>query len=274
MKFVREKKLSARKGRHVDVDWVFYSDEQQKAVRLPRAKRERASPPKQKKLNDHNSRKYFRMLVIENFDENDNILHISYKDPPKDRKEAARMLVNFLRRLKCLYKKYDTELKYAAVTEGGRPQKKDPNKLTRLHHHVIINGDVPLSEVRKLWRQKCDDGKFHPIGLVRADPLQPGLYDEGMSQIANYLTKGAEDAEMNERVWTCSRNLKRPMQTTNDNSISGRRMRQAVEAARNDELKEFVENIYRDYIMLSGYVGFCEVTGLAFVRFQLMRRKE
>lgn len=274
MRFIREKRLGARNNDHMDVDWVSYSDEQAKAVKLPRAKRERASPPKQKKLNDMNSRKYFRMLVIENFDENDNILHLSYKEQPSSREEAAKILNNFIRRVRSLYKKNGCELKCITVTEGGRPGKRDPDKFTRIHHHVIVNGDVPLSEVRKLWRVKGEDKNYHPIGLVRADPLQPGLYEEGMRKIANYLTKSAEDAELNERVWNCSRNLKRPVQTTNDNKISGRRMRQAVMAARNDELKDFIENVYKDYIMLNGYVGFCEVTGLPFVRLQLMRKKE
>ena len=67
MKFTRERVYSVRSSDYIEVNLCVYSDEQEKAVRLKRAKRSKATEPQVKKLNDEYSRQYARLLLNGNF---------------------------------------------------------------------------------------------------------------------------------------------------------------------------------------------------------------
>lgn len=104
--------------------------------------------------------------------------------------------------------------------------------------------------------------------IKRMQPDSDGTFNE----LANYLQKGYESAAKHSRVWNCSRNLRRPIERTSDNSISCKQLNSLVEANRNDELKTAVERIYKGYTVIEAYVSANEVTGLPYAHLKLIKK--
>lgn len=256
--FIRERALSRHNCRYKDVNWYEYSEEEQQAARMPRRARTRASPPKIKRMNDEYSRRYFEWLLLNNFGAGD--FHVTLTFAKVLSKEAAqRELNNYIRRLRRLYRRYGEPLDYLYVTEGKPDGAKDN---PRLHYHIVLRGGPPRDEIEKLWK----------LGTANCDNLQPDPY-EGLTALARYLMKSRKSAEKYERVWNCSQSLKRPDDVIDDNSVSRKRMRKLQTAARNDEVKRYLERIYIGWIVLSAEVGTNEVTGRPYAHIRLIRRE-
>ncbi len=97
-----------------------------------------------------NHRKAVRAMTIKlnaNFEYGDYHLVLTYRqqDRPETAEEAKRDREKFLRRLRTLYKKMDTELRYVIVTEFG--------KRGALHHHLVINHGVDTLLIQKNWEK-------------------------------------------------------------------------------------------------------------------------
>lgn len=257
--FIREKSLSRHNCRYKEVDWYEYSEEEKEAVRKPRRSRTRASPPKVKDMNDEYSRKYFRWLFHNNFRAGDYVVTLTFADPT-NKKQAQKDFANYIKRLRRLYSKLGLELKYLYVYEGR-------NKGTRPHFHVVINSGAGINrdDIERLWK----------LGLTQSRRMQP---DDGGGELCEalceYISKEFKRAAKFERSWNCSTNLLRPDTITDDNSVSKKRMRKMQDAARNDEVKKYVERLYIGWALVSYYIGTNEITGRPFARFRLVRKKK
>lgn len=258
--FIREKSLTARKCKYKEIDWFEYSEEEQEAVRRTRRTKARAAPPKIKKMNNEYSRKYFRWLLFNNFDKGDFHLTLTFEEHFST-ENAKKEVNNYIRRLKRLYAKHSLKLKYLLVKEDERSG-------ARMHWHMVLNSGnvIDRDDIEKLWR----------LGYANADRLRPDAKD-GLYGLSRYLTKSMKYAEKHERSWIASQNLLRPEKNpsliTDDYKITKKRMRDLQEAARNDEVKSFVESIYKGFELISHRIGKNEVTGRPFARLCL-RRKE
>jgi hypothetical protein len=109
-------------------------------------------------------------------------------------------------------------LKYVLVTEYK--EKKDNEKPTRVHHHLIVNGGLDRDTAEELWskRKKKGQKKGERIGFVNADRLQIDEDGSGISALGNYLTKDPGG----KKRWSSSHNLIKPFYRTNDHKYSRR----------------------------------------------------
>lgn len=232
MRFVRERKVK-QGSTYLDVDIYQYSTEQER--RLPKIKKRRLSTPKQFAANDKNAKRQFVQLVNTNFGEGDYLFDTTYASPPTP-EQAKKELNLCINRLKYLYKKRGVEFRYIAVTEGGRA--KLNGEFSRIHHHLFISGGVPRDEVEKAWsmgRRKCD--------TVQILDGENGL--EGRARYVLKAQRRPEDA--NTKRWTGSRNLKKPVETRNDNKYTPKKVAKLIEAHTDGLLKQLVEKWYKGY---------------------------
>ncbi len=257
MKFTRERMYSVRSEDYIEVNLCVYSDEQEKAAKLKRAKRSKATEPKVKKLNDEYSRQYARLLLNGNFGVGDYQMWLSYDEEPPDRRNAKRHFGNFIKRLARLYRKYDIEFKWFGVTEHGAVS-------GRIHHHLVIPGGIDRNMIEELWGN----------GIANCKRLQKNQSGKWLNDFARYIMKSQENAEKSERVFSHSQNLVKPDVRVCDNDrINRRRLRQLVEAKRNDEVKKAAEQIYKGYQLIDARVDFNSVTGLPFAHVIMARRE-
>lgn len=257
--FIREKQLSRYNCRYKEVDLFEYSDEEQEAARKPRRSKTRASPPKIKDLNDERSRKYFRWLLHNNFRTGDYMVTLTFANVT-NKKQSYREFTNYVKRLKRLYAKLGLSLKYLYVYEGK-------SKGTRPHYHIIVNSGNGLNrdDIERLWTAgRIKDSKR----------LTPDIGSQLFESLCTYLTKEKEKAAKFERSWNGSHNLFRPDDVVDDNRITKKRMRKIQDAARNDEVKKYVERLYIGWALVSYYISTNEITGRPFARFRLVRKKK
>lgn len=158
--------------------------------RLPRKNKEKPSSKTQAQLNEKNAKKKLARLLSCNFGENDFFMTLTYHDKSTvTEDEAKKELVNFLRRLRNLYKKKELpELKYIAITELD---KKDG-----LHHHLALSGGVSRDEVESVWKK----------GRTRTSYIE----EDRIRGLANYFTKQSQDKTPGKRRWLQSKNLTQP----------------------------------------------------------------
>ncbi len=253
--FIREKSLYKKNCVYQIVDWFEYSEEEQQAAKHSRKQRQFATLPKNKSLNDKHSRDMFEWLVQNNFSKDDYSATLTFADEPTN-KAGKRLLDNFIKRLRRLYRKKGLRLDYVAVTEGRASD-------NRLHYHLILNSGnrkIIRDEIEKLWHE----------GYCNVDRLQPN--ESGLTELCRYLEKSQKNAAKHKRAWTCSTHLKRPDIIIDDNAISRKRMRTIQNAARNDNIKSEVEKIYKNWTCLDSEIGVNEVTGRQFARFKLIKK--
>lgn len=254
MRFVREKKYPCRNG-YMEVDLYHINDTN--AHKLPRAKREKISLPKQKNLNTENSRRAMRLVFNNNFKAGDYYITLTYSPDklPANEKEARADLLKFIRKLRALYRRNGKELVYLYVIEEGAQN-------GRIHIHIIVNNaGISRDDIESLW-----SGGRANVYRLQPDP------DGSFNDLADYLMKNAANAEKHARKWNCSRNVRHPVERLNDNDVSPKQFRSLIEAKRNDELKAAVERLYKEHNFIDGYVSVNEVTGLPYVKLRLMKK--
>lgn len=212
--FIREKKIDC--GNYREVDIIPRTDNAEKAVKGKRGTKMNVTKPKQRDLNDKNSRRYLVQLGNGNFGIGD--LHVTctynLKYLPKTEKEAERIVYNYLRKIAYKRKGQELEeLKYILVTEYGLNAE---GQIIRIHHHIIMNGGLDRDDVELMWTKdrinwrKASDPeyrqKIEQMGWVNADRLQ--LNENGIEGLCKYITKNPKG----KKRWSSSRNLKRPVQ--------------------------------------------------------------
>lgn len=256
MRFVREKKYPCRNG-YMEVDLYHINDTN--AHKLPRAKREKISLPKQKNLNTENSRRAMRLVFNNNFKAGDYYITLTYSPDklPANEKEARADLLKFIRKLRALYRRNGKELVYLYVIEEGAQN-------GRIHIHIIVNNaGISRDDVESLW-----SGGRANVYRLQPDP------DGSFNDLADYLMKNIKDAAKHARKWNCSRNVRRAGLNIDDTRISDKQFRSLIEANRNDELKRAVERLYKDYKVIDAFVSVNEVTGLPYAKLRLMKKRE
>lgn len=248
----REKKIYSGNFLEVGVYPISKSERKQ-----PRKKKEKLSSLKQKNLNDKNARKHFTRLANNNFTDNDIVVHLTYTDKelPENEEEAKRDTTNYIRRIKHYRKKHDLpEMKYMAVIEVGEKGK-------RLHHHVIMSGDIDRDVVEKLW------GK----GRANADRLKAD--ENGYEALAKYMTKSQKVVKGQEgkKRWIQSRNLKQPDIKVNDYRYSRRKVEKLSKLP---EDRETFEKLYQGYIFTECKVSVNKETGKTYLYIRMRKLKK
>lgn len=247
------------------VDIIQYTDTQVRAVKNPR-KRQYISKPAQLLANDKNARIYVQQLLNTNFSELGGYhVTMTYKEERKPEllEDAIKDRTNYLRRVSAACKaKGCSPPVYFAVTEYG--EKGKSNKLGRVHHHVVIRCGLSRDELEALWSYRAK-GKSEMIGRCNSDRLQ--LDKDGLQALANYLCKRPEGR----RRYTCSRNIKRPYQTRNDNKYSSKQLQKIVRLVDEYRAREFIEKKYPGWQFVSAETSVNEVTGKDSVSIRLYK---
>lgn len=270
--FIREKTIYCGKL-YREVDIYTYTDKQnQIAKRGRRSKREKVSQPKQKNLNEKNSRRYFIQTATLNFAGDPEALHISatYCDRylPSSVEEAEKEARNFLRRIQYERKKRGLPpLKYMLVTASTVD--KHTGAPVRIHHHILINGGLDRDTVENLWRKRKQRGQKqgNMIGYCNADRLQ--FSENGITALCAYLARQAGG----KKRWSSSHNLERPSSRTFDMKYTHR---QVEKWAREHPDREFWERKFPGWTLTDEDYGIAyeynDFTGWAI--YLKLRRKE
>lgn len=202
--FYREKKIFS--GKMLEIEIFPISGKEKNKTRKEKKK---YSEPKQKNLNSKNAMKHLIRLVNRNFTSKDLAVHLTYnqKNLPKTEEEARKDVTNFIRRIKHYIKKNKLPaLKYIAVIEFKEPE--GNQKAIRMHHHIIMSGDMDRDIVEKLWNK----------GRANADRLQEDD-DTQFEALARYIAKDPKG----KKRWLQSKNLLQPVIEPNDTKYRSRR---------------------------------------------------
>lgn len=266
--FYREKKIDC--GSYREADIIPRTDSAEKAVKGRRGKSKKVSEPKQKDLNEKNSKRYLVQLGNGNFGAGD--LHVTFtysvKYLPKTEAEAERRIGNYLSRIAYRRKKLGLPpLKYILVTEYGY-SKDDPDHTgspVRIHHHVIMNAGLDRDEVEMMWtaerinwRKYDADHSYgdtvERIGYVNADRIQTN--ENGIEALCKYVMKNPRG----KKRWSSSRNLIRPVERP---PADGKYSKKKVEALAksNDRGMDFFQKRFPGYTIAEIRPEYYEETG-------------
>lgn len=250
----REKKIYS--GDQFEVEIYPITLQQRRKKRKAKEKESRIS---QKNLNDKNARKHLSRKINCNFiDRKDVVAHLTYMDKclPKTAEEARKDVINYIRRVKHYRKKLGLpELKYIAVIEFKEPGEKE--KGIRMHHHVIMSGDVDRDTLEELWRK----------GWANVDRLKADEY--GYEALSRYVMKDPKGCKR----WIQSKNLKEPVVKVNDFRFSKKKV---VEISKNVEDRETFEKLYPGYILNQCKAIFNDETGqwYLYIRMRKLKKRE
>ena len=220
--FVREKKIYCGKN-YLEVDLYSLSEYQIEIKKGKRSKKKYVSLPKQEKMNDINARRKLIQILETNFGEGDIFLSTTYKPKylPKSYDDAQRESRNYIRRIRDKMKALGIkeELKYVVIT--SMREGKGNDEPVRYHHHYIISCGLDRDTLENLWRRKKNKGEKigDPIGYANSKRIQEDI-NTGILGLANYLAKHTSY----KRKWSCSQNLERPFERTNDHKYSRKRL--------------------------------------------------
>lgn len=192
-----------------------------------RKKKRKPTSEIQKRLNQKNAERKLIRLLNTNFTEKDIRFDLTYREEknPSSPEEAQKELQNFLRRVKRYRKKNNlTDLRYVAVTEIGE-------KKGRVHHHIIMSGDINISKLAKIWGR----------GYTTAKPLQFDNF--GIAGIAKYLIKNP----VLKKRWSASRNLKKPKTSKRDGRLPQFKVEEFGRSG--DDNKNEIEKLYKGYLL-------------------------
>ena len=166
------------------------------------SERRAPTPEEMEQINERQCIRKLRRKIHANFDKNDLFETLTYRrDCRPDPQGAAHELKLLLGRLRGIWRRAGTELRYIIVTEY---------KNKAIHHHLIVN-DLPdgtgARRIAQSWeRNGHANTKF--------------LYEDGQyEQLAAYLIKETaktfRDPENPSKLrYSCSRNLKNPKPRT------------------------------------------------------------
>lgn len=187
-------------------------------------RRQRLNPTgePQARINRKNREKKLLRKIYCNFSKSDYFLTLTFRKKV-DEAAAKKAIANYLRRLRRQYQKENKELKYIYVLEKGQGN---------IHFHLLINS-FDVAAIMDSWKE----------GFVKLKSLR-----DSYENLARYLLKEAKDRS---RAWNCSKNLKEPKITINDNKFSRRRVEKMKDSL---ELYSFVEKLYEKYTYVDSFV--------------------
>ena len=183
-----------------------------------RSKKFKPSSEAQKKLNDFHEQEKFRMLIDNNFCENDVEVQLSFDDPPETYDECLGYIQKYLRKVRTYYgKDFNAKLKYVGVIEKGI-------RLGKFHAHITMS--IPDPVHRGKIRERLEE--LWEYGTARTFRLE--FNEEGMRGMAKYLVCNPDKPEVEGRVkrWIQSRGLKRPKVSERTGRISIEKTRKII----------------------------------------------
>lgn len=141
-----------------------------------------------------------RLLLLQNFNENDLYCTLTYDKPVAG--EEAKTSSQLQKKIATFSKKLDVEAKYIVVTEIGGKNK--------IHHHIIIHTSrniIKVSHIRDIWKN----------GFVKIKLYGGTLQDA--ENLANYFIKKNRNAfyilpNIYKKRWNSSQNLQKPQRST------------------------------------------------------------
>lgn len=244
--YVREKKIYCG-GHYMETDlYNITSNQLNKSGK--RSKKTKESKIAQKNLNDKNSKRKLIQLLETNFTSEDIHLSLTYNDKylPTSEYEAERKIKNFINRVKRLRKKEGLpDLKYILITSfTTEGEEREQEHISRVHHHLIINGGIERDKLEKLWcrRKKKGEAEGEALGFANSKRLQVDP-NTGLNALGEYLAKHKK----HKRKYSGSLNLKQPESRTNDHKFSQRDLQRF--ATGNFTIEE-IEALYPGYTIL------------------------
>lgn len=157
---------------------------------LPRRGNQHPTCEAVQRVNEARAVRKLWTLLLENFQEGDLFLLLTYrKEERPNPEEAKKRMEQFLRKLRKLYREAGEELRYIWVTEY---------KSAAIHHHLVLNRMDP-NKISQLW----------PHGMARWE----NLYADGQFfGLAQYLVKETRKSfrERGGKRWNGSRTLRQP----------------------------------------------------------------
>ena len=236
------------------------------------------SLPEQVKYNHRQCEKKLIRLVNVNFDDEDIIMHPTYRpeNAPLDEERARKDLKNYLARVKRKRKselskvikeldelpntktfdvlrkkltskksKLEQPFKYIYVIESVLYQRGIYKGLQNFHFHLFVSGGLDRTVYEDMWK-----------GGVRtnADRFQPKKY--GPEAIAKYMAKSHRDGS---KAYVCSRNIEDPDERIKKSRFTPGGVERLAKLRCDD--KEYWEKRYKGYKLLKTYPRFNEYNG-------------
>ncbi|HAT4161027.1 TPA: hypothetical protein I9Z77_000428 [Clostridium perfringens] len=212
-----------------------------------RKSRKKESLPKQKNLNEKNSKDTMRRAIETNFTNEDWFTTFGWTNEkrPKTEERMLKDLKNFFERLRRFLKRNNRgELKYIYVIEYDDDKK--------VHIHMIVNNVISIEELQKIWGNGNVDVKH-----LKEDDL-------GYEGLAEYLAKDPKG----KKRWVPSRNLKRPEIITNDFKYNNKKIREIVQCQGD---REFIRKLYPGYTVKLFEVKFNEISSSYYINIRLKK---
>lgn len=258
MRYVRERTVTA--GKHKEVR--LYSLTTEDSPRHRKRIRKKLSSPKQVRQDWNHAKAYAVQLVNANFGSGDLLIDLTYETEPTDREQAERDVLNYVNRLKTLYRKAGLPFKAFWVTGGGNPKEKGEG-LTRFHHHLIVKGGIPREAIEDKWRN----------GRVKCSRARILRGEFGLEPRVRYMVKpGHCSKEKNAKRWhSCG--LKKPIETINDNRYDGADMNRLGKAIREERAEGVIGRNCKGWEAVEYAVSVNPVTNLEEIIIKL-RKKE
>lgn len=218
-------KKDTKAGKLLNIDFYPCFDNGRKIPTKP--PKTQGTTEAQRKYNNTKAKKELVYIINENFDEEDIIMHPTYKpcNAPQSEEAARRDLVNYFRRVRRLRakelskvtaalaelsdsealddvrrklelqkKKLEEPLKYVYVIEEEVYQRGPYKGRTNWHFHLCITGGLDRTVYEQMWT----NGLY-----TNADQFQPERF--GPESIGKYMGKDPRGAKR----FVCSRNIKR-----------------------------------------------------------------
>ena len=243
----------SKKPDYIEIDmFPFY----ELKYKPQRSGKKNVTSPKQKKLNNKNSRRYFRLLAKSNFGQNDYHLTLSYTEDnlPLSVPEAEKEVQKFIRRLKRVYKKADKLLKYIYITEEGA-------KKARLHHHLLVNAEAGVNRnaIEKAW------------GKGYANSVRIQLEHGGIDGLVTYLSKDPKGR----KTYISSRNLIKPQESVSDTKTSRKQFKQLTLWPEDcEDMQKHFEQKHPAYKLVNVEKYYNEITCEWYIRAKMELREE
>lgn len=258
MRYVRERTVTAGKYKEVK----FYNLTTEESPRHRKRVRKKLSTPKQVKQDWKHAREYAVQLVNANFGKGDLLIDLTYETEPPDRERAEKDVMNYVNRLKTLYRKAGLPFKAFWVTGGGHPRKEGEG-LTRIHHHLIVTGGISRELVEDKWqsgRAQCSRAK-----------IQQGEF--GLEPRTLYMVSPSHSSkEKHAKRWhSCG--LKKPTEIIDDNRYNLIDMNRLGKAIREERAAGYINRNYKGWEAVEITATINPVTNLEEIKLKLRKRE-
>lgn len=170
--------------------------------RTPPSERRAPTPEEQEKINEQQCIRKLRRKIHANFDKDDLFETLTYKRVCRpDPKGAAHELQLLLNRLRGIWKRAGTELRYIVVTEY---------KSKSIHHHLIVNDLPDGTGAKKIAQSWSRNGHANTKYLY-----EDGQYERLAEYLIKETSKTFRDPDNPSKLrYSCSRNLVTPVVKT------------------------------------------------------------